>query len=123
MLTAVTAAACRCSPTQAFDVAKQLVAAWDGSGQKSAKLAPRLRDFQPALVGYALSGQADKAAQVAELMTQHCKLDLTGARLASLRGCCVHARASGLPAAASWSMLALLPAGAGCSRGSDAQAA
>jgi hypothetical protein len=68
---------CTNSP-QAFDYAKQLVSAYQAGGAAAAKLAPRLRDFQPALVGYALSGQADKAQEVIDLALQHCSQDLTG---------------------------------------------
>lgn len=62
---------------QAYDYAKQLVSAWQLSN-KNPKLLPRLRDFQPALVGYALTGQADKAQKIVDSMTQTCRLDLTG---------------------------------------------
>ncbi|WIA12316.1 hypothetical protein OEZ85_012372 [Tetradesmus obliquus] len=64
-------------PDKAFDYAKQLVAAHQAGGPSASKLAPRLRDFQPALVGYALSGKAGKAAEVIELALQTCTQDLT----------------------------------------------
>ena len=64
---------------QALDYAQQVVA--------GPRMIPRLRDFQPALVGYALTGQADKAGQVVRLMMEHCQpSDLTGKR-----GYCSHA--------------------------------
>ena len=47
--------------------------------QQGAKSPPRLRDFQPALVAYALQGQAGKAAEVVAAMQQHCvPPDLSG---------------------------------------------
>jgi hypothetical protein len=58
---------------QAFDLAKQVVAGAGGN------IIPRLRDFHPALVGYALAGNADKAGEVVACMMEHCKPgDLTG---------------------------------------------
>lgn len=63
---------------QAFDYAKQLVAGWQAGGKAGAKLLPRLRDFQPALVGYALAGQADKAQEVIDMALQYSNADLTG---------------------------------------------
>lgn len=66
-----------CCWHQAFDWAKQLVAAWKSSSQSN-KLVPRLRDFQPALVGYGLTGQAHKALEVMDIMVKECALDLTG---------------------------------------------
>jgi hypothetical protein len=58
---------------QAFDLAKQVVAGAGGN------IIPRLRDFHPALVGYALVGNADKAGEVVACMMEHCKPgDLTG---------------------------------------------
>lgn len=59
--------------SQAFDYAQQVVARGCGN------VIPRLRDFHPALVGYALTGQADKAGEVIDCMMEHCKPgDLTG---------------------------------------------
>lgn len=63
---------------QAFDYAKELVAGWLAGGKAGAKLCPRLRDFQPALVGYALTGQADKAQEVIDMALQYSNADLTG---------------------------------------------
>lgn len=63
---------CCCCP-QAFDLAKQVVAGAGGN------IIPRLRDFHPALVGYALAGDAVKAGEVVACMMEHCKPgDLTG---------------------------------------------
>jgi hypothetical protein len=68
---------------QAFDYAKQLVAGYQSGAAAASKLTPRLRDFQPSLVGYALTGQADKAREVIDLALQHCSQDLTGGRALS----------------------------------------
>ncbi|KAF6261333.1 hypothetical protein COO60DRAFT_1636916 [Scenedesmus sp. NREL 46B-D3] len=64
-------------PDKAFDYAKQLVSRYQAGGAAAARLAPRLRDFQPALVGYALTGQAARAGEVIDLALQHCSQDLT----------------------------------------------
>ncbi|KAF8071299.1 hypothetical protein HT031_001382 [Scenedesmus sp. PABB004] len=66
---------------QAFGYAQALVDAWQAAG-RSAKLTPRLRDFQPALVGYALTGQAEQAGRVIELMRSACGQDLTESEFA-----------------------------------------
>jgi hypothetical protein len=64
---------------QAFGYAKQVVASSSSSSSSSSSHIPRLRDFHPALVGYALTGQADKAGEVIDCMMRHCKpADLTG---------------------------------------------
>jgi hypothetical protein len=62
-----------CPVVQAFAYAQQVVAGAGGN------VIPRLRDFHPALVGYALTGNADKAGEVIRCMMEHCKPgDLTG---------------------------------------------
>lgn len=59
---------------QALQYAKQVV-----TGTTGKAMTPRLRDFHPALVGYALAGQADKAGEVVHYMMAHCQpTDLTG---------------------------------------------
>jgi hypothetical protein len=60
---------------QAYALAVELVVSWQAG---NARATPRLRDFQPALVGCALSGDAARATQLTHLMRHTCKLDLTG---------------------------------------------
>jgi hypothetical protein len=64
---------------QAFEYAQQVVVGAGGN------VVPRLRDFHPALVGYALTGNADKAGEVIRCMMEHCKPgDLTGMCVAAV---------------------------------------
>lgn len=62
------------SSLQAFEYAMQVTTA---GGARA--VIPRLRDFQPALVGYALTGQAGKSQEVVRCMMEHCQPgDMTG---------------------------------------------
>jgi hypothetical protein len=89
--------ACPAAPSQAYSYAREAVALapqastgaaaqhahahthTNSSGKGGGGSPARLRDFHPALVGYALAGRADNAGQVVADMLAHCEPgDLTG---------------------------------------------